>query len=73
MNDVVFVMTNSKLAKNKKIRKVIEYSIGETDSNDGWIMDNDQSLLDDDILDFIIESGDLEIGNQNDGENGIGN
>lgn len=29
--------------------------------------------LDDDILDFTIESGDLEVGNQNDGENGIGN
>ncbi|KAI5448329.1 hypothetical protein KIW84_015670 [Lathyrus oleraceus] len=29
--------------------------------------------LDDDILDFTIENGDLEVGNQNDGENGIGN
>ena len=36
-------------------------------------MDNDQVSLDDDILDFTIENGDLEVGNQNDGENGIGN
>lgn len=45
MNDVVFVMANSKLAKKKKTRKVIEYNIDEIESDDEWIVDNDQGFI----------------------------
>jgi len=31
MNDVVFMMTNSKLAKNKKARKMVEYILDNID------------------------------------------
>ena len=41
MNDVVFVMTNSKLAKKKKARKMVEYSLDDIDSEDEWIVNND--------------------------------
>jgi len=34
MNDVVFVMTNSKLAKSKKARMIVEYSLDDIDSDD---------------------------------------
>ncbi|XP_058774188.1 uncharacterized protein LOC131648449 [Vicia villosa] len=74
MNDVVFIMTNSKLAKKKKTRKVVDYSIDDIASDEEWIIvDNDQGALDDDILDFTIEEGDLEVANQNDVENEIAN
>ncbi|KAF1874144.1 hypothetical protein Lal_00041589 [Lupinus albus] len=42
MNDVVYVMTNSKLAK-KKFRKANEYSMDDVDSNDDWIVENKEN------------------------------
>lgn len=70
MNNVVFVMTNSKLTNKNKIRKVIECIINDIESDDEWIMvDNNQGSLGGDILNFTIENGDLEVCNQNDGEN----
>lgn len=43
MNDVVFVMTNSRLANRKKARKAIEYSIDDLSSDDEWIAENNGS------------------------------
>ncbi|KAF1888948.1 hypothetical protein Lal_00036661 [Lupinus albus] len=39
MNDVVYVMTNSKLAKNK-FRKANEYNMDDIDFDDDWIVEN---------------------------------
>ncbi|KAK7275084.1 hypothetical protein RIF29_16191 [Crotalaria pallida] len=40
MNDVVYVRTNSKLGKKKKVRKENDYSIDDLDSDDDWIVEN---------------------------------
>ncbi|KAF1896221.1 hypothetical protein Lal_00027288 [Lupinus albus] len=42
MNDVVYVMANSKLAK-KKFRKANEYSMDDIDSDDDWIVENKEN------------------------------
>jgi len=39
MNDVVFVMANSKLAKTKKARKTHEMEFDDISSNDDWVLD----------------------------------
>ncbi|XP_042449877.1 uncharacterized protein LOC122034629 [Zingiber officinale] len=44
MNDVVFVMANSKLAKKKELRKVNDYSIDDLASDDDWIVDDSENL-----------------------------
>ncbi|PNX84021.1 HAT family dimerization domain containing protein, partial [Trifolium pratense] len=53
MNDVVFVMTNSKLSKKNKTRKVVdcELEFDEIDSNNEWIVEEEG---DNEILDFTI-------------------
>ena len=38
MNDVVFVMANSRLAKKKMARKVNEYNVDDISSDDDWIV-----------------------------------
>ncbi|GAU21371.1 hypothetical protein TSUD_189580 [Trifolium subterraneum] len=65
MNDVVFVMTNSKLSKKKKTRKVVDCEIDfdEIDSDNEWIVQDEGT--ENEILDFTIESEDLEGGTQN--------
>jgi hypothetical protein len=56
MNDVVFVMTNSKLLKKKKNRKVVDCEIefDEIDSDNEWIVE-DEGSDENEILDFTIE------------------
>jgi len=39
MNDVVFVMANSKLAKKKQPRKPIVINFDDFSSDDEWIME----------------------------------
>ncbi|KAH1203993.1 hypothetical protein GmHk_17G050062 [Glycine max] len=42
-NDVLLVMSNSKLAKRHQAGKAIEYSIDDLSSDDEWITENDES------------------------------
>ncbi|PNX63228.1 hypothetical protein L195_g061523, partial [Trifolium pratense] len=53
MNDVVFVMTNSKLSKKNKTRNVVdcELEFDEIDSDNEWIV---EETGDNEILDFTI-------------------
>jgi len=41
MNDVVFVMANSKLAKKKQVRKPTQITIDDCSSNEEWIMEDE--------------------------------
>lgn len=66
MNDVVFVMANSKLAKKKQPRKKIEYNLDDLASDDEWIVDNDEGSSD--ILDLTIDNEELELDTPNDGD-----
>ncbi|KAK7404287.1 hypothetical protein VNO78_05060 [Psophocarpus tetragonolobus] len=50
MNEVVFVMTNSRLNKKKDIRKTKDFNIDDLASDDEWIVENDGNDLDEDIL-----------------------
>nr|XP_007147219.1 hypothetical protein PHAVU_006G105700g [Phaseolus vulgaris]ESW19213.1 hypothetical protein PHAVU_006G105700g [Phaseolus vulgaris] len=52
MNDVVFVMTNSRLTKKKDVRKTKEYTIDDLSSDDEWTVEENETLygLDEDIL-----------------------
>ncbi|MCI64326.1 hypothetical protein A2U01_0085584, partial [Trifolium medium] len=60
MNDIVFVMTNSKLSKKKKSRKVVdcELEFDDIDSDNERIVE-DEASMDSEILDFTI-SEDLD-------------
>ena len=69
INDVVFVMTNSKLAKNKKSRKIVEYSLDAIDFDDEWIVNNDECSLENEIPDLTIKGEDFKEGTQNEGDN----
>lgn len=60
MNDVVFVMTNSKLAKKKKNRKAKEYKFDDIEFDNEWIVNNDDDF-ENEILDFTIENDDFEV------------
>ncbi|XLS47119.1 hypothetical protein HN51_021477, partial [Arachis hypogaea] len=64
INDVVFVMTNSRLAKKKQIRKSLDYdySFDELDSDKEWIVADEDGEED---LDALIPDPNL-----NDGANG---
>ncbi|XLT14351.1 hypothetical protein HN51_060041, partial [Arachis hypogaea] len=44
MNDVVFVMTNSRLAKKKPSRNIAGYSLEDLDSNEEWIV-KDENMM----------------------------
>ena len=44
MNDVVFVMTNSRLGKKKKSRNPAEYNLEDLDSDEEWIVENEDVL-----------------------------
>ena len=52
MNDVVFVMTNSRLTKKKDVRKTKKYTIDDLSSDDVWTLEKNETLygLDEDIL-----------------------
>jgi len=41
MNDIVFVMTNSKLAQKKQTRKPTQINIDDCSSHEEWIMDDE--------------------------------
>ncbi|CAL5184982.1 unnamed protein product [Lathyrus oleraceus] len=69
MNDVVFVMTNSKLAEKKKNRKTEEYKLDDIESDNEWIVNSDEDF-ENEILDFTIENEDFEVATA-EGENGI--
>ncbi|MED6218957.1 hypothetical protein PIB30_031401 [Stylosanthes scabra] len=62
MNDVVFVMTNSRLAKKKQTRRGIDYdySFDELDSDEEWIVADEDGGEED--LDAIIPNPDLNDG-----------
>jgi hypothetical protein len=49
MNDVVFVMANSKLEKKKQERKGKEYNVDDLDSDDDWLVDENLDLELDDL------------------------
>ncbi|KAI9118476.1 hypothetical protein K1719_010808 [Acacia pycnantha] len=75
MNDVVFVMTNSKLARKKQVRKTGEYSIDDVSSEDEWIVENEGTSsnvegLDEDNFDFnldnLIEENLAQVGGDDD-------
>jgi hypothetical protein len=64
-------MTNSKLAKKKKARKMVEYSLDDIESDDEWIVNNDERSFENEIWDLTIEVEDLEGSEtQNNGDNG---
>ncbi|XP_068469979.1 uncharacterized protein [Phaseolus vulgaris] len=52
MNDVVFVMTNSRLTKKKDVRKTKEYTVDDLSSDDEWTVEENETLhgLDEEIL-----------------------
>lgn len=43
LNDVVLVMSNSKLAKRHEAGKVLGYNIDDISSDDEWILENNGS------------------------------
>ena len=43
MNDLVFVMANSRLAKKKVARKANVYDIDDISSDDDWIVENEEN------------------------------
>ncbi|CAL0309715.1 unnamed protein product [Lupinus luteus] len=49
MNDVIFVIANSKLSKKKQVRKGAELTIDDIASNDEWIVEHNND--DEDHLD----------------------
>ncbi|XLU93980.1 hypothetical protein S245_008332, partial [Arachis hypogaea] len=59
MNDVVFVMTNSRLAKKKQIRRSLDYdySLDELDFDEDWIVADEDGEEED--LDALIPDPDL--------------
>lgn len=83
MNDVVFVMANSRLNKKKEVRKANDYSIEDLSSDDDWIVEeNDEnsdmntSESDEDIVELGEDVGgsgapeDVPIEDDNDEEVG---
>ncbi|XLR54552.1 hypothetical protein HN51_022849 [Arachis hypogaea] len=62
MNDVVFVMTNSRLAKKKQTRRSLDYdhSLDELDSDEEWIVVDEDGEEED--LDALISDTDLNDG-----------
>ncbi|XP_020966471.1 uncharacterized protein LOC110266341 isoform X1 [Arachis ipaensis] len=62
MNDVVFVMTNSRLAKKKQTRRSLDYdySLDELDSDEEWIVADEDGEEED--LGALISDPDLNDG-----------
>ncbi|KAF1885331.1 hypothetical protein Lal_00029220, partial [Lupinus albus] len=56
MNDVIFVMANSKLSKKKQARKGVELTIDDIPSDDEWIVEHNNE--DEDHLDSPEGDGD---------------
>jgi len=77
MNDVVFVMTNSKLAKKKKTRKPAQINIDDYSFDEEWIkedkheqnetLDLDENLIPVEVVeDETLHSQDLDMTDLND-------
>ena len=72
MNNVVFVMANSRLAKKQQSRKPAEYNLDDLDSDEEWIVENDDELegLEDleipDDLDLLPQEGGGRVGGHSD-------
>jgi len=77
MNNVVFVMAKSKLAKKKQTRKPTHFSIDDCSFDEGWIMEdehehNETFDLDENLVpveveeDETLHSNDLHITDLND-------
>jgi hypothetical protein len=49
MNDVVFVMTNSKLDKKRQGRKGKEFNLEDLDSDDDWLVEENSDFELDDL------------------------
>jgi len=62
MNDCVFVMANSKLAKKKQTRKPIQINIDDCSSNDECVMENvhNEALsLDENLVSIQVEEDEI--------------
>ncbi|KAE9588676.1 hypothetical protein Lalb_Chr22g0357861 [Lupinus albus] len=53
MNDVIFVITNSKLSKKKQPRKGVELTIDDIPSDDEWIVEHNNNNLEGDENDLM--------------------
>jgi len=59
MNDVVFVMINSRLMKKKDVRKTKDYNIDDLASDDEWIVE-DNEANDIEPMDDLVEVGEVK-------------
>jgi len=63
MNDVVFVMANSRLQKQKDVRKTKDYNIDDLASDDEWTVEENEANLSLDVSneDILVEVGENEV------------
>lgn len=59
MNDVVFVMANSRLMKRKDVRNTKNYNIDELASDEEWTVE-DNEANDVELMDDLDEVGEVE-------------
>jgi len=76
MNDVVFVMTNSRLMKKKDVRKTKDYNIDDFSSGDEWNGEENETNsslddLDEDIIDGLDEDILFEVGEDDASRGGV--
>ena len=69
MNDVVFVMANSKLGRKKKSAKPLEFNLEDLDSDDEWMMeaanhDEDEGNEGFDLENFEVNEAPSDEGNE---------
>ncbi|MED6224536.1 hypothetical protein PIB30_085093 [Stylosanthes scabra] len=69
MNDVIFVMTNSRLAKKKPPRKTADYSLEDLNSDEEWIVEDENEIENLEELDTQI---DINLSSQGDGDKDSG-
>ncbi|XLS58191.1 hypothetical protein HN51_007946 [Arachis hypogaea] len=67
MNDVVFLMTNSRLARKKPSRNTADYSFEDLDSDEEWIVEDKNMMKSLEEFNTLI---DVNLARQEDG--GIG-
>ncbi|RDX71444.1 hypothetical protein CR513_49209, partial [Mucuna pruriens] len=60
MNDVVFVMANSKLAKKKQTRKPVELILDDYPFDDEWIMEDEHRVGENEGLGLDVDNLDLD-------------
>jgi len=69
MNDVVFVMANSRLKKKKDVRKTKDYNMDDLASDDEWTVEENEASS---SLDASYEELLLEVGENEDASRGGG-